>query len=97
MSEANSKQVSYFIEVSGRVQGVGFRYSAQREAKRRGVTGWVRNDRDGTVEVNCEGDEKSVKQFINWLSSGPPGAYVTDVKTKKKPYQGTFRSFTIEY
>ena len=69
------------VVVHGVVQGVGFRYSAQLEADRLGVSGWVRNRRDGAVEAEIEGDEASVDVMLEWFASGPPGAVVrrTDV------------------
>lgn len=67
------------VTVSGQVQGVGFRYSAQAEATRLGITGFVRNRRDGTVEAELEGDEASVDQMIDWLRAGPRGARVERV------------------
>ena len=67
------------VTVSGLVQGVGFRYSAQAEATRLGLTGFVRNRRDGTVETQFEGDEASVGQMVGWLRAGPRGARVEHV------------------
>jgi acylphosphatase len=64
------------VVVHGVVQGVGFRYSAQLEADRLGVSGWVRNRRDGAVESEIEGDEASVDAMLEWFASGPPGAAV---------------------
>jgi acylphosphatase len=63
--------------VHGRVQGVGFRYAAQDEAVRLGLTGFVRNRSDGAVETEIEGDEASVIRLLDWLHDGPPGARVT--------------------
>jgi acylphosphatase len=97
MEERESNQKAVHVKVYGRVQGVGFRYNTQREAKRRGVRGWVRNDPDGSVEVLCEGDKKRVDQFVSWLSKGPPGAYVTDINKKELPYRNEFRTFSVEF
>jgi len=69
------------VTVHGRVQGVGFRYSARAEAERLGVTGWVRNRRDGTVEAELDGPHAAVADMLAWLASGPPGARVTRVDT----------------
>jgi len=66
--------------VSGRVQGVGFRWSARAEAHRLGVSGWVRNRPDGTVEAEVEGDEGSVDGMLDWLGHGPAGASVDGVE-----------------
>lgn len=67
------------IRVSGRVQGVGYRVSLQHEARKRGVSGWVRNRRDGTVEAVLQGSPEAVDAVIAWARHGPPGARVTDV------------------
>ena len=65
--------------VSGRVQGVGFRWSARAEAQRLGVTGFARNLADATVEVEAEGTPPAVAAFVSWLEKGPPSARVTAV------------------
>jgi acylphosphatase len=77
--------------VSGRVQGVGFRYSMLAEAERLGVTGWVRNRRDGAVEAVVDGDPAAVAAMIAWAKSGPPGARVTGVAVSD--VQGSFAGF----
>ncbi len=66
--------------VSGRVQGVGFRYSCIEEARRIGVAGWVRNLVDGRVEAHVEGDEEKVDALLAWLHHGPPFARVDSVE-----------------
>jgi acylphosphatase len=65
--------------VSGRVQGVGFRWFAQNAAVRERVTGWVTNREDGRVEVFVEGDEDSVVRMERAIRQGPPGARVDSV------------------
>jgi len=70
------------IRVSGRVQGVGFRISLQDEADRRGVTGWVRNRSDGTVEALLQGSHAAVEAVIAWARRGPPGARVDGLDEK---------------
>ena len=65
--------------VSGRVQGVGFRWSARTEAERVGARGWVRNLPDGTVEIHLEGDDEAVEHMRRWAAEGPPGARVEGV------------------
>lgn len=67
------------MTVSGRVQGVGFRYTMQAEAQRLGVDGWVRNRRDGSVEASLAGDPDAVEGVIAWAHDGPAGARVDDV------------------
>jgi len=65
--------------ISGRVQGVGFRYFAEAAAMREGISGWVRNTGDGRVEVSAEGDLEAVDRFERHLRHGPPSARVEDV------------------
>jgi len=77
--------------VRGRVQGVGFREYLRREAERQGVTGWVRNRRDGTVEAMVHGSPNDVAQVLDWMRRGPPGARVTDVQVNEAA--GEFEAF----
>ncbi len=72
--------MSVRVCIEGRVQGVGFRYWLVREADRAGVTGWVRNRRDGSVEALFSGDETRVRKLITRCHEGPPVAYVTTVR-----------------
>lgn len=67
------------IVIEGRVQGVGFRYSACGEAQRLGLSGWVRNLPDGRVALEAEGDEEVVRQLIDWCHQGPRFARVDRV------------------
>lgn len=68
------------LRITGRVQGVGFRYAMQDEAARRGVNGWVRNRSDGSVEALLQGEAGAVETLTAWARRGPPGARVTEVK-----------------
>lgn len=65
------------VVVSGDVQGVGFRYTMQHVAQRAGVTGWVRNLRDGRVEAEVEGSDAAVDDVVAWMAEGPRGARVS--------------------
>ena len=76
------KQVHLFVR--GRVQGVFFRASAQREAKRLGVTGWVKNRPDGTVEILGEGEEDALKALSAWANHGPTAARVERVEVRRE-------------
>jgi len=83
--------------VRGRVQGVGFRYFAQRTATNLHVNGWVRNNGDGSVEVFAEGRETDVRAFEDALRDGPAYAHVTSVHTKRFPFQDLYDSFRVVY
>lgn len=68
--------------ISGDVQGVGFRVSTRAEAQRAGLTGFVRNREDGSVEAEIEGADAAVTAMVEWLSHGPPGSRVDSVDTQ---------------
>ena len=85
------------IYVYGWVQGVGFRWSMQRVARRHGVKGWVRNLRDGRVEAILEGPRGAVEAVIRWAQRGPPLALVEKVEVYWEEYKGEFRDFTIRF
>lgn len=69
--------------VKGKVQGVFYRATARDVAERIGVTGWVKNTREGDVEAVASGSEDQLQQFIQWCKAGPPQAVVTDVSVDK--------------
>jgi acylphosphatase len=82
--------------VHGRVQGVGFRYFVQRKAGELGLTGWVRNRWDGSVEVVAEGDRHDLDQLASTLCRGPASAMVSEVKVKWGEAKGEFSSFGVK-
>ena len=82
--------------ISGRVQGVGFRYFTQDAAAREGVTGWVQNLPDGRVEAFVEGDEEAVTRVERAIRSGPPGARVKNVYAADEEPIGDLKAFTIK-
>jgi acylphosphatase len=84
------------IRVSGRVQGVGYRYSACRKAAQLNLTGWVRNLTGGDVEIYAEGREEDLRALVQWAAQGPPGARVGGLKTAEKPALGCYSRFTVE-
>jgi len=85
--------VAKHLLISGRVQGVGFRYSMAEEAERVGATGWVRNRRDGTVEAVVDGPAGAVEAMLAWARRGPPSAQVTGVAVSE--VGGTFPRFEM--
>lgn len=83
--------------VYGRVQGVFFRDFTRKEAERLCLKGWVRNCRDGTVEVVLEGDDEKVAEMLHWLQHGPPEARVDEVVTRQEQPVGVELSFVVRY
>ncbi len=81
--------------ISGRVQGVGFRWHTREAAQREGVTGWVRNLPDGRVEALVEGEAESVDRMERALRQGPGGARVKDVLVDHDEATGAFKDFSI--
>jgi len=91
------KKVRARVIVEGRVQGVFFRHHTQEVASSLGVTGWVRNRRDGSVEAVFEGDQDCVDQIIQWCHRGPSGARVLKVYSTWENYTGEFEDFSVTY
>ena len=90
MEDQGEKCRAFYARVHGRVQGVGFRYSALLEAKRLGINGWVRNTTDGEVEVWAEGLPEKLAILSGWLHRGPQLARIDSVKkedVKPKGYK----------
>ncbi|WP_129786791.1 acylphosphatase [Promicromonospora panici] len=86
--------IARHVVVSGRVQGVGFRYLLEREAAAVGVAGWVRNTAEGTVEAVVEGPPSGVEEVLGWMRRGPRGAAVASVDVTATTPQG-HAGFTI--
>lgn len=81
MSERkHSEPVARQLLIVGRVQGVWYRASAEQEATRLGLSGWVRNTRDGSVEALVAGAEEAVEAFVDWARQGPPAAKVERIE-----------------
>lgn len=83
------------VNIRGRVQGVSFRYYTQREAKQLGLTGWVRNEYDGSVSVVAEGSEDNLRRLLDFLRHGPRMAIVEDVSANWAPATKEFADFNI--
>jgi acylphosphatase len=76
------------VRVFGRVQGVFFRQWAVNQARTLGVSGWVHNARDGSVEAHLEGGEEAVAKMVEWMRQGPPKARVEDLTVEDSTPQG---------
>jgi acylphosphatase len=77
--------------VSGRVQGVGYRWRTVEEATRLALTGWVRNLPDGRVEILAEGRQSELESLLRWARSGPPASRVDDLQFR---FEAATREFT---
>jgi acylphosphatase len=80
--------VRYRVLISGRVQGVFFRDTCRRMAERHGVSGWVRNLPDGSVEAVFEGSTGDVSRLVEWSRHGPRTAVVEEVRVQAEPPEG---------
>ncbi|HVJ01266.1 MAG TPA: acylphosphatase [Sphingomonas sp.] len=85
------------IFVSGRVQGVGFRDWVVRNAQRTGITGWVRNTRDGRVEILASAEEEMLDRMIEGLDSGPPLARIDHVEAYPAEGEKAHKGFTKRF
>jgi acylphosphatase len=81
--------------VVGRVQGVFFRHSAMEEARKLGLSGWVRNLPSGEVEMMAEGQRSNLEILFAWSHDGPPSARVHDVRAQWGQYSGEFSGFRV--
>ena len=93
MTENGNYQLHAFIK--GRVQGVGFRYHALQTAQELGLTGWVRNLRDGRVEVLAEGEHEVLNKFLRDLRKGPISADVRDLDYEFNDTKDAFEQFRV--
>jgi acylphosphatase len=82
-------------QVTGRVQGVGFRYFVLETANKLGLVGWVRNRRDGSVEVLAEGNQEQMDALVRALKRGSRSSIVREVHTRIQPPTGEFSSFFV--
>lgn len=97
MRLAAEPALAFEARVSGRVQGVGFRFSALERARFLGLVGWVRNADDGSVETRFEGSKRACEAFSAWLHRGPPGARVDEVFLHPSAPSGAWFDFTVEH
>ena len=85
------------VFVSGRVQGVAYRYFVERRASEIPVTGWVRNLRDGRVEIVAEGEKADLESFLEFLRRGPRMASIDDLDIVWEDYRGEYADFRIVF
>jgi acylphosphatase len=85
------------LTISGRVQGVCYRWFTRDTAVELGLTGWVRNLPDGTVEAVVEGEKDKLEQLLGWCRRGPDLARVTGIQSEWEEGTGEFRDFTIRH
>lgn len=90
-----SDRIRVHLKIEGRVQGVYFRGSTVAQAQILGVTGWVMNCPDGSVEVVAEGPRANLEELIEWCRRGPAGARVSHVNVDWEPPQDSFAGFGI--
>lgn len=85
------------LVVNGKVQGVYFRAETREQAAALGLTGWVKNRPDRSVEVVAEGSREKIEKLIDWCLQGPPRAEVSEVNVTWEEYTGEFDEFKIIY
>jgi acylphosphatase len=86
--------IAQHLVIRGRVQGVGYRYAMTEVAEALGVTGWVRNLRDGTVEAVVQGEDELVERLVAWCRRGPVGAHVSALKVEARAVDRDLEGFT---
>lgn len=83
------------LKIEGDVQGVGFRYATQLEARTLALSGWVRNRDDGGVEIIAEGPKEALEALEKWCAKGPPSAEVRSVQVTRGAATGEFEGFSV--
>ncbi len=98
MDGAESSAIkAYFVRIDGRVQGVGFRYWTIRAAERLGIRGWVRNEADGSVSLECEGSAASVDKFLHLVRQGPPGSWISRFDVRPIAVSAARKNFSVRF
>jgi len=94
-TENQAGRARLHLIISGRVQGVGFRFSAYDEAKDLALAGWVRNIAGGEVEIVAEGSKENLQMLAAWAHEGPSSAHVTEVREDWLDFTAEFTEFRI--
>ncbi|WP_340114798.1 acylphosphatase [Maribellus mangrovi] len=89
--------IQYEINISGRVQGVGFRYFTQKQAAMLDLCGWVKNTPAGGVQVMVQGEKAVLDTFVDYLRIGPPPSRVSKVAVAEMPVTSNFPDFKVKY
>jgi len=85
------------VVIYGIVQGVGYRYSTYRKALQLGITGWVRNKSDGSVEAVFEGSHEKLEEMLSWCRKGPIGAHVSEIDVQWEEGDERYNNFEIRH
>ena len=93
----NDERARVHLHISGKVQGVYYRVTAADEARRLGLTGWVRNLPDGRVEAVAEGSRRHLDRFVAWCRHGPPAAEVSNIDTTWADATGDLEPFQVQH
>ena len=96
-NQKESSNLRAHVFITGRVQGVSFRWYTQSKAQELDLTGWVRNLWDGRVEVIFEGEEQAVRDVVSWCRTGPPTARVDTIEVTFEEPTGDFERFRITW
>ncbi len=94
---ASSEQRRFSVVVTGRVQGVGFRYFSKDSAQEQALDGWVRNRADGSVEMQIQGEQARIDRFLEEIGQGPPLAHVSDLRIQEIPVKSENAGFRIAH
>jgi acylphosphatase len=95
ITQGKTGRARLHLIIRGRVQGVGFRFTAFDEAKDLALAGWVRNLPSGEVEIVAEGSRENLQMLAAWAHLGPPSAHVTEVREEWDDFTGEFSEFRI--
>ena len=86
---------SVYLIISGRVQGVGYRYFAQQKARELNISGWASNTPDGKLEIEAEGENQNVNAFVDWMRIGPSRAVIRSFSNSEITPIRNFTNFII--